>query len=395
MTNQPCREKQPGVEASAHRRTVPPGGGSPAGRHAEQCPAGPAARGGHGGHGGNAAPQRERAGSRSAKPCKATHRQGRRGSRAALGEALRRGGRGIGVLTPHAGTAALYLLGCIAVGLVAADFWQRGDHVGAVLMLLVPPPVVHFSARRAAAGRRSARAAVQGAAVQAFLRAIEVKDPYTRGHSERVAEYSAMIGRRLGLPEDRVTVLSHAAALHDVGKLGVPSTLLRKTGPLDHGEYAEMRQHAKRGADLVRGLDFSGEVRDAVLHHHEWLDGTGYPDGLAGSRIPYFARIIGVADAYDAMTSTRPYRVAMPVRDALAELRRCAGSQFDPAAVEALEGALGELELDRESARLYEFAAPSASPSEPTPDLAAEPAAPAAPCSAAESDESVLYNARV
>ena len=312
-----------------------------------------------------------------------------------LGESLRRRGRAVGVLTPRTGTATLYLLACIAVGLTAADFWQRGDHVGAVFMLLVPPPVVHFATRRVASGRRSARAAVQEAAVQAFLRAIEVKDPYTRGHSERVAEYAALIGRRLGLPEDRVTVLAHAAALHDVGKLGVPSTLLRKAGPLDHGEYAEMRQHAKRGADLVRGLDFSGEVRDAVLHHHERLDGAGYPDGLTGGRIPFYARIIAVADAYDAMTSTRSYRAAMPVRDALGELRRCAGSQFDPAAVAALEEALGESVLDRGSAKVDALTSSLASLSRSMPGFAAEPAAPAAPRPGAEPDESVLYNARV
>lgn len=370
MTDHTCRERQSGVAA-------------------------------HSGHGSHAAAPR--IGGRRAKAGKATHRQGRRGSRAALAELPRLGRLDIGVLTPGAGTAALYLLGCIAIGLVAADFWQRGDHAGAVFILLVPPPVVHFSARHFAAVRRGARAAVQSAAVQAFLRAIEVKDPYTRGHSERVAQYATMIGRRLELPEDRVTVLAHAAALHDVGKLGVPSTLLRKAGPLDCGEYAEMRLHAERGADLVRGLDFSGEVRDAVLHHHERLDGEGYPDGLAGSRIPYFARIIAVADAYDAMTSTRSYRAAMPVGDALAELRRCAGTQFDPVAVEALEEALDALEFDRAAAQLAESEVGTLSStmvlSPPGPGFAAEPelAPEAVPevMPGAEPDESVLYDAPV
>jgi putative nucleotidyltransferase with HDIG domain len=258
---------------------------------------------------------------------------------------------------------------------------------------------VHFSARRIATARRGARAAVQTAAVQAFLRAIEVKDPYTRGHSERVAQYATMIGRRLELPEDRVTVLAHAAALHDVGKLGVPSTLLRKAGPLDRGEYAEMRLHAERGADLVRGLDFSGEVRDAVLHHHERLDGAGYPGGLAGSRIPYLARIIAVADAFDAMTSTRSYRAAMPVSDALAELRRCAGTQFDPVAVEALEDALDALEFDRAAAQLSENKvdglSSSATLSVPGSGFAAEPEPAPETMPGAEPDESVLYNAPV
>jgi hypothetical protein len=366
MTDHACRERQTGVAA-------------------------------HGGRGTHAAAQR--IGGRRTKSGSAARRQGRHGSRAAVAGRLRLGRLDIGVLTPSAGTAVLYLLGCIAVGLVAADLWQRGDHVGAVVILLVPPPAAHITAHRVAAGRRDERAAVQSAAVEAFLRAIEVKDPYTRGHSERVAQYAAMIGSRLGLPEDRVTVLAHAAALHDLGKLGVPSTLLRKAGPLDHGEYAEMRLHAERGADLMRGLDFSREVRDAVLHHHERLDGEGYPDGLAGSRIPYFARIIAVADAYDAMTSTRSYRAAMPVPDALAELRHCAGTQFDPVAVEALADAVDALERDRAAAAAqspepeFEVLSSSAAPSPPVSGSAAEPEV--APDAEPEPDESVLYNAPV
>lgn len=182
--------------------------------------------------------------------------------------------------------------------------------------------------------------AARDAAVRSLLRAVEVKDGYTRAHSERVAYASVLIARQLGMGEQRIVLLRYAALLHDVGKLGVPTRLLTKSGPLDADERETIQRHPQCGADLVRDLDFLGEGRDGILHHHERLDGRGYPSGLAGDAIPEFARVIAVADAFDAMTSTRSYRRSRPIEAALTELHRCSGDQFDPRMVTALETAL-------------------------------------------------------
>jgi HD-GYP domain-containing protein (c-di-GMP phosphodiesterase class II) len=139
---------------------------------------------------------------------------------------------------------------------------------------------------------------------------------------------------------ERVVSLRVAGTLHDVGKLGVPTRLLRKSGPLTDEEYQQVVLHPEYGHELVRGIGFLGEARAGILHHHERMDGRGYPHGLAGAEIPEFARVIAVADAFDSMTSTRSYRRGRPVPEALAELERCAGSQFDPAMVTALVRAL-------------------------------------------------------
>lgn len=182
--------------------------------------------------------------------------------------------------------------------------------------------------------------AARDASVRSLLRAVEVKDGYTRAHSERVAYASVLIARQLGLPKQRVVLLRYAALLHDVGKLGVPTRLLTKSGPLDPDERETIQRHPQCGADLVRDLAFLGEGREGILHHHERMDGRGYPAGLRGTEIPEFARIIAVADAFDAMTSTRSYRRSRPIEAALGELHRCSGDQFDARMVEALETAL-------------------------------------------------------
>lgn len=182
--------------------------------------------------------------------------------------------------------------------------------------------------------------AARDASVRSLLRAVEVKDGYTRAHSERVAYASVLIARQLGMPKSRTALLRYAALLHDVGKLGVPTRLLTKPGRLDADERETIQRHPQCGADLVRDLGFLGEGRDGILHHHERMDGRGYPAGLKGDEIPEFARIIAVADAFDAMTSTRSYRRSRPVEAALDELRRCSGEQFDTRMVEALDTAL-------------------------------------------------------
>jgi HD-GYP domain-containing protein (c-di-GMP phosphodiesterase class II) len=167
-------------------------------------------------------------------------------------------------------------------------------------------------------------------ALLALSDAIEARDPYTRGHSVRVARMAHAIGRRIGCSRASLSLLDLGGALHDVGKLVISEAILSKPGPLTEAELAAVRAHPEAGARLV-GLDRT--LRPAlpgVLYHHERWDGDGYPTGRAGMQIPLEARILSVVDCYDAMTSDRPYRAAMPPEEAVAEVDRCAGSQFDP-----------------------------------------------------------------
>ena len=180
--------------------------------------------------------------------------------------------------------------------------------------------------------------------VAALVQAVEAKDHYTRGHSERVARASVIIARSAGLSQQRTSTLHFAGMLHDVGKLGVPTRVLQKTGALTDEEFATIARHPVRGLEMVREIEFLGEAFEGILHHHERLDGRGYPMGLAGSAIPEFARIIAVADAFDSMTSTRSYRQARCVEDALEELRQCTGTQFDAVFVAALTDGLQRTE---------------------------------------------------
>ncbi|WP_405011653.1 HD-GYP domain-containing protein [Kitasatospora sp. NBC_01539] len=224
-----------------------------------------------------------------------------------------------------------------AGGLMVAVLWQGPYGAFAAVLALLP---LSISAWMFAQGHREANA--HRATVGALVQAVEIKDAYTRGHSERVGRAAVLIARQLGMAEERIRTLHFAGTLHDVGKLGVATELLRRNGPLTDTERRAVEVHPVFGHELVRDLAFLGEAREGILHHHERLDGRGYPAGLAGDRIPEFARIISVADAFDSMTSTRSYRRGRPVTEAVDELRRCAGSQFDPAMVAALVSAVDE-----------------------------------------------------
>ena len=164
---------------------------------------------------------------------------------------------------------------------------------------------------------------------------LETSDPYTHGHSRRVARYASSIASRMGLAEHEVAKVRAAAALHDVGKLNTPRHILHKQGRLTEVEFAAIRRHATDGARMIRALAGDDELTSIVLHHHERLDGTGYPSRLSGEEIPLAARIIAVADTFDAITSARPYRPAKPHKAALDILRAEAGTQLDPEAVHA------------------------------------------------------------
>jgi putative nucleotidyltransferase with HDIG domain len=160
--------------------------------------------------------------------------------------------------------------------------------------------------------------------------AIEARDPYTRGHSLRVTALAEAVARWLGWTESRLETLRIGGALHDVGKLTLPVRILSKPGPLTADELDAIRTHPAAGARLIEPIRSMRRALPYVLHHHERWDGHGYPHGLRGAAIPVEARVLSVADAFDAMTSGRPYRGALSSQDALRELERCAGCQFDP-----------------------------------------------------------------
>jgi putative nucleotidyltransferase with HDIG domain len=168
--------------------------------------------------------------------------------------------------------------------------------------------------------------------------ALEAKDVYTRGHSERVGASSRRLALALGLPATDVEIVARAGLLHDIGKIGIPETVLRKAGPLTAEEWALMRRHPVIGAQIVAPFEFFTAGADVIRHHHERVDGSGYPDGLTGNAIPLGARIVAVADVYDALTSDRPYRRAMSSEDALAFLRAQAGHGLDEEIVGAFTG---------------------------------------------------------
>lgn len=171
--------------------------------------------------------------------------------------------------------------------------------------------------------------------VSAISNALEAKDSYTYGHSYRVTYISIKIGEQLGLDSQSLSYLEFAGLLHDIGKIGVPEKILNKPGRLTDEEYTIISRHPERGGEILARLRNMNSVIECVIHHHERFDGTGHPQGLKGEDIPLGARILSVADSYDAMTSDRPYRDGMSHELALAELKRCCGTQFDPKIVEA------------------------------------------------------------
>ncbi len=176
--------------------------------------------------------------------------------------------------------------------------------------------------------------------IRALAGAIEAKDPYTRGHSERVTHYVQLIARAMGLPRADRDRLVRAAVLHDVGKIGIPSAVLNKPGRLDSHEFRLIQKHPEMGVEIVREIQAMAETLEIIRAHHERVDGKGYPAGLKGDEIPLGARILAVADTFDAMTSDRPYRKGLPPEAAYEEIDRCAGAQFDPEVARVfLEGA--------------------------------------------------------
>jgi len=183
-----------------------------------------------------------------------------------------------------------------------------------------------------------------------LTRAIEARDPYTRGHSTRVTALAELVALRLGWGEERLKSLRIGGRLHDIGKLAIPDAVLSKEGRLEADELAQIQEHPKVGATLILRIAALRDAIPYVLYHHERWDGTGYPSGKAGEEIPVEARVLAVADAFDAMTSDRPYRPALSHDEALAEVERCAGTQFDPKIARIFLELFGEAEELRAAA---------------------------------------------
>ena len=166
--------------------------------------------------------------------------------------------------------------------------------------------------------------------IQTIRYTVEAKDSYTRGHSDRVSEYSVLIGKKLGLSEEDLNKLRIGGLFHDVGKIGIPDSILLKNGKLSDDEYLEIKKHPTIGAHILSTASIFQSILPIVKYHHERYDGKGYPEGLKGEDIPYLARITAIADAFDAMTSKRVYRDSIDINRVIEEFKNCRGIQFDP-----------------------------------------------------------------
>ncbi len=249
----------------------------------------------------------------------------------------------IGTVTVSAGLATFPVQGHGRDELIrladSALYWAK-EH-GKNRVRLYRPEVVELSElKRLAAGPDKA---ARYRAAASLAKAVDARDTYTGSHSERVSELAARVAARLGIGAEQVELTRLAGSLHDLGKLAIPEEILRKPGTLTDSERLVLERHPQIGFRMLDSLGVD-PVADLVLHHHERWDGAGYPDGLAGERIPLGARIIFVTDAFDAMTSDRIYRPKLSSQAALAELERCAGTQFDPGIVAAFVEELGQSE---------------------------------------------------
>lgn len=211
-----------------------------------------------------------------------------------------------------------------------------------VFLFFVPLAVSRLALQRSITTER-----LQEQTIEATVAAIEARDEYTSGHSQRVKHLAVAVAKEMRLSGELVVMIDYLSGLHDVGKIGIRDEILRKPGPLTSDEFAEIRQHPVMGSTILGHIEGIGKNVDMVTHHHERYDGKGYPNGLAGEEIPLGARIIGVCDAFDAMTSHRPYRPTMSEQEALIEVQRCSGAQFDPKVVKAFLKVMDPLGVGR------------------------------------------------
>lgn len=241
--------------------------------------------------------------------------------------------RGLSVSLSRAAGVCAFLL-----GLLRFRVWAGGTVVTGIVLLAGASILAGiFGSRESRARDRLARSFWQ--TLEVLARALETRDPYTEGHSQRAVRYAMALANALQLSDEECEALEQAAMLHDVGKIGVPDAVLRKTGPLTAEETRQMAQHPVLGSDILQGIAFLEEAAPMVRHHHEHFDGSGYPDSLAGSAIPVGARILAVADALDALTTDRTYHKAIGRGEAIREIEKGSGRTFDPDVVQALRWA--------------------------------------------------------
>jgi HD-GYP domain-containing protein (c-di-GMP phosphodiesterase class II) len=220
--------------------------------------------------------------------------------------------------------AALYLLGMLTALVVHHYSW-------ALLLTVLPLGIVYISLQRSVHLRLQTKEALE-----ALADVVDMRDPYTFAHSKRVAEYAYELAKAMKLPPQEVELIASAARVHDLGKVGITEAVLNKPGRLDEQQWEQMRQHSHKGAQIVGRFPYYTDGRELILHHHERMDGRGYPDGVGGEQLSIGARIIAVADALDAMTTDRPYRKTLPLDVVLGEFKKGSGSQWDARVVEQL-----------------------------------------------------------
>lgn len=249
------------------------------------------------------------------------------------------------------------------VGLVASGLgvWALPRHLllifaGISTLVAVGASLISMVYEKLTADLRASNQRLRDAflnTVQALGAALDARDQYTQGHSERVAAYVAGIAGELQVPREEIDTLVRAALLHDIGKVGIPDSILRNPGPLSPQDYAVIQEHPRIGAQILDSVRFLTQEVMIVMHHHERWDGTGYPNRLRGNSIPLGARLIAVADTFDAITSARPYRPARDRHVALQEIARCSGTQFDPTVVQAFLRYMNELEADSDESSQF------------------------------------------
>lgn len=233
-------------------------------------------------------------------------------------------GRGQVILQPI--TRGNQIVGVIAAGEKSGE----DPHVSSYDLRLIETAAVYASAFLENANLYSSQQSLFMGTIEALAAAIDAKDAYTCGHSRRVAYLGEMLARAAGASPDQAERVRISGLVHDVGKIGVPEAVLGKAGRLNDDEFELIKQHPVIGHKILRDIPQLVDVLPGVLYHHERYDGKGYPDGLAGEQIPWVARVLGICDTFDAMSSTRSYRPAMPREKTLGEIQRCAGTQFDP-----------------------------------------------------------------
>jgi putative nucleotidyltransferase with HDIG domain len=216
-----------------------------------------------------------------------------------------------------------HILAFIPVGAIIALLYQNSG-VWTIALLIIPLFLARYSFQLYLDMREA-----HINTVAALTSAIDASDPFTHGHSFRVSRYALRVGREMGLSSRDLEMLEYAGLLHDIGKIAIQNDILLKVGPLTEEEWRSLKAHPNIGADIVEQLKFLREAAEVIRSHHERPDGTGYPRGMRGEEVPLAARILNVVDAFDAMTSDRPYRKALPVERVIEELETYRGMQFD------------------------------------------------------------------